>query len=450
MDAHDFGFSPEASGIDNARALQKAVDQGGTIHVTRPGVYRIAATIYVGSHTALIFGNGVILQKTAEAGPFPYVLLNKSASARRYDEHILIEGLTLQVNGQDVARHDIPGLRGQVSFFHVRDLTIRNFRCYDMESHQFCIHICTFEDLVIEDVIIHGKKDGVHLGSGRRFRISHGVFKTFDDAIALNAHDYDTANPELGWIEDGIVENCHDLTAAHTTGFFCRLLAGAWTDWRPGMQVQKSDTVISHGRLYRVCAKPDEKTYTSNTAPTHSHGTVELDGINWVMLQEKVCYNVGVRNVTFRHITLHKPRIGFAYLFDNDRFSRSVYPGTQPPMQTGVRFEHITVTHNEPVPVLHVTTPADAILIEDARLRNNPIVFTNRTPDFDLGPTHLNLSNCTFAAAGEFTVVKTEVTPKQLMLRTAGSMVLEPTFRARIDGDTGPMTIDSDLSGLES
>ena len=36
-DAADFGFSPDASGIDNARALQRAVDVTGTVIVSRPG-----------------------------------------------------------------------------------------------------------------------------------------------------------------------------------------------------------------------------------------------------------------------------------------------------------------------------------------------------------------------------------------------------------------------------
>ena len=40
---------------------------------------------------------------------------------------------------------------------------------------------------------------------------------TFDDAIALNAHDYATSNPELGWIENGVIENCHDLNAEKLT-----------------------------------------------------------------------------------------------------------------------------------------------------------------------------------------------------------------------------------------
>ncbi len=70
MNASDFGFSPAASGVDNSRALQKAVDQGGTIHVSQPGVYKLAGTVYVGSDTALIFGHGVTVQKVDETGFF--------------------------------------------------------------------------------------------------------------------------------------------------------------------------------------------------------------------------------------------------------------------------------------------------------------------------------------------------------------------------------------------
>ncbi|MFZ9682858.1 MAG: hypothetical protein ACO3DQ_06615 [Cephaloticoccus sp.] len=446
MDLPD--FSPDASGIANARALQQAVDRGGTIRITRPGVYRLAATIYLRSHTALIFGPGVVIQKTDEAGPFTYVFLNQGARTKTTDEHIVLEGLHLQVNGQDIPQWVIPGLRGQVAFFHVRDVVIRRFRCYDMGPKQFCIHVCTFEDLVVEDVIIHGNKDGVHLGCGRRFRISHGVFQTFDDAIALNAHDYDTANPELGWIEEGVIEHCHDLSAERTTGFFCRLLAGAWLDWQPGMRVQKSDTVISQGRLYRVCADADGRTYESRTAPTHLEGMAELDGITWVMLQADPVYEVGVRNVVFRDITLHKPRIGFALLFDNDKYSRSVYPGATPPVQSNIRFEGITVAHDATLPFLHVTTPVDVVRVRDARLRESPIVFTNRTPGVDQGRTHLHLTDCTFTAAGEFKLVDIEVEPKAVSLHTSGSIVLDATFRATVTGKTSQLTIDSDLPGL--
>ncbi len=184
----------------------------------------------------------------------------------------------------DKSLDQVYGLRGQIAFFYVKDLRIERFRCHDLMSMQFAIHVCTFEDLRIHDAIIKGKKDGVHLGRGRRFAIKHCVFQTHDDAVALNAHDYATSNPELGWIEDGVLEHCHDLAEPENkkpTGFFCRILAGAWIDWRPGMEVQHSDTVVSHGRLYRVQAQPDSAVIVSTTQPAHTDGSTILDGINW-------------------------------------------------------------------------------------------------------------------------------------------------------------------------
>ena len=195
--AADFGFSPNATGIENVKALQKSVDQGGTIIVSQPGTYKVAGTTYVGSNTTLEFGNGVILQKVDEAGPFTHVLLNKGALTRTYDEHITIEGLHVSVNHVLKAFDEVFGLRGQIAFFYIKDLKIEGGRCYDIENPQFGIHVCTFEDLVIDDVILKGTKDGIHLGRGNRFTISNAVIETVDDAIALNAHDYATST--LNW-----------------------------------------------------------------------------------------------------------------------------------------------------------------------------------------------------------------------------------------------------------
>ena len=82
VNADAFGFSQAASGLENASALQRAVDQGGTIVVSRPGIYKVAATVYVGSDTTLLFGNGVSLMKVPENGEFGHVILNKGALTR--------------------------------------------------------------------------------------------------------------------------------------------------------------------------------------------------------------------------------------------------------------------------------------------------------------------------------------------------------------------------------
>ena len=82
-DASSYGFSPEATGMENAVALQKAVDGGGTVVVSRPGIYKTASTVYLGSNTSLVFGKGVALKKVDEEGAFAQVLINRARSRRR-------------------------------------------------------------------------------------------------------------------------------------------------------------------------------------------------------------------------------------------------------------------------------------------------------------------------------------------------------------------------------
>ena len=447
-DAATFGFLPGASGMANTKALQKAVEQGGTIVVSKPGTYKLAGTVYVGSNTTLQFGNNVFLKKVDEAGAFTHVLLNKGALAKTYNDHISIEGLQIIVNGIDKSFTDVYGLRGQLAFFYVRDLRIERFRCLDLETAQFGIHVCTFENLRIDDVIIKGKKDGVHLGRGKRFHISNGVFQTFDDAIALNAHDYATSNPELGWIEDGVVENCYDLNAENTTGYFCRILAGGWIDWKPGMSVQQSDAVVSNDRVYRVQAKPDGTVYTSNTRPTHETGSQTLDGITWGVVQTDVTYTAGVRNVVFRDIFLSKPRTGFSIHFDNDKYSRSYYPGAAVPVQEQLVFDNIRVLHGEPKDFLSINTPVDVVTISNSSFRNNRISIHGNKAMSNYLKTRINIYGCVFGYAGEMTLLSNSVAGKEVVLKTSANVALSDAFRATVEPGNGKITVGSDLTGL--
>lgn len=448
-DAAAYGFSPEASGVDNTRALQRAVDQTGTIVVSRPGTYRIAGTVFIGSNTSLTFGNNVFLKKVAEPVPFTHVLLNKGALTKTYDRHIAIEGLQIIVNGVDVRNFLVYGLHGQLAFFYVKDLRVEGFRCLDLGPAQYGIHVCTFEDILIDDVIIKGEKDGVHLGRGKRFTIRNGTFQTFDDAVALNAHDYAVGNPELGWIEDGLVENCHDLNAEKTTGFFCRILAGAWIDWTPGMEVQQSDTVVSGGRLYRVQARPDGTVYKSVTRPTHASGSMTLDGITWGVVQDEVTYTAGVRNVTFRDIFLEKPRIGFSIHFDNDKYSRSYYPGAQIPQQRQLVFDNIRVLHDGAFDFLSVGTPVDVVTIVNSSFRDNRLRFHGNKAMPDYLETRINLVGCTFSHPGRMNLVLNAVPGKRIVLKTSASMELSDKFAASVVPGPGAITVESDLTGLK-
>ncbi len=397
-DANGLGFLPDNSGLENRDALQRSVDIGGTIHVGLPGEYRIAGTVYIGSNTTLVFGNGVFLKKVDETGGFAHVFINKGALTRVYDEHIRIENLHIIVNKIDFPDSEVIGLRGHLAFFYIKDLVIEGFRCMDICEAQFAIHICTFEDIIVRDAIIKGNKDGVHLGTGKRFYIGNCIFQTYDDAVALNAQDYDNCNPELGWIEDGVVENCHDLDdeKERKVGFFARCLSGGWRDWFEGMEVQKSDTVASNGRLYRVRAAADGKKYISLSRPSHIKGEKVMDGISWFPVQDYIVHNAGVRNVIFRNIFLRKPRIGFATILENNKFNRSYYEGSQLPVQGNISFDNIKVLHDKDIPFIEISSPVDYLSINNSTFENTKIQFYGIDGVNDYMETCLTVSGCAF------------------------------------------------------
>ena len=53
FDAAEFGFAPEKSGRENLVAFQKALDRGGLVEVTKPGRYKIADRLLIGSDTTV-------------------------------------------------------------------------------------------------------------------------------------------------------------------------------------------------------------------------------------------------------------------------------------------------------------------------------------------------------------------------------------------------------------
>jgi len=449
-DAANFGFSPSATGLENAKALQRAVEESGTVVVSQVGTYHIANTVYLPSNTTLIFGNNVFLKKTAEPRPFSHVLINKGAANRAWDSHISVKGLQLIVNKVDVCDfNEAFGLNGQLSFFYTKDVRIEGFRCLDLGKEQVAIQICNFEDVFIGDLIIKGLQEGIHLGRGKRFTIRNGIFDTFNQAIALNAQDEISSTPELGWIENGVVENCHDLEANKAGRFFCGILAGSWLDWKTGMEVQRSDTIISNNRLYRVDANPDGSTFKSYTAPSHQKGVVKLDGINWRLVQSDVQYSAGVRNIVFKDIFLNKPRVGFAIHFDNNNFNRSYYPKSQAPLQEGIALENVQVLNTKNTnSILSVNTPVDVISVRNSRLHNNSIEFFGDTALEDYGKSFINLAGSTFCYSELMDVVVNKASPKDVYLKTTASITLPHEFQARVRGEPGQVFVDSDLPGL--
>lgn len=409
VNAEDYGFSSKNSASENVIALQAAIDANNVVYVETPGVYDLNATIYLKSNCSITFGPAVYIRKQTDDNGYgaEYVFINKGAYTRTYDENIEINGLNLICNNIDDRGGSIQGIQGQVAFFYVKNLSIKNFTCYDLLRFRFCLQICEFENLLIDKAHIEGDKDGIHLGVGKNFVVSNSVFRTFDDPIALNAHDYDVSNPTVGWIENGLVENCYDLQGNGTTGFFCRILAGSWLDWFQGMELQKSDIVVSNGRLYRVASDILGQKYISRTAPTHTSGYQVIDGINWYMMQNNVVYNAGCRNIHFKNIYLQKERdIAFSLHFDKDDFSRSYYPNSQAPRQTNITFEKIHL-QNKLTDFVSCMTPVDTIKVIDVDWTDGNIRFYNvGTQGIDYGTTNIEFTGCTFSKPSGFYITR--------------------------------------------
>ena len=379
--AYDFGFLPENSPKKNSDALQKAVDMGGEIYVNVPGAYKISEQIEIGDNTCIIFDEGVTLYREAsESGVNKCAFINKGALKGEYNRNIKIIGLHIECNGIESddfgVNSRIAGLRAQVAMIYVENLSIEKFECHGLLEKDYAIQICAFKDILLSDLYITGNKDGVHLGWGNGFVIRNSRFRTFDDPIALNAFDYATSNTHIGWIENGIIEDCIDLDDNSTTGYFCRILGGAWCRWYKGMQVQHSDTVAVNGKTYRVLMNPkDGALYTSFTPPCHKKGIDVFDGINWVAVRNTEESDCGCRNIVIRNCRLQKKReIGIAISLNYDTYARSYYPGAECIPQGRITLENITVENDVDI-LLYSNYPTENITLKNIDFKNSKLCF---------------------------------------------------------------------------
>lgn len=415
------GFSEVNSGVENRAIMEAALLRGGDVRLDAPGVYPLADTVYVGSDTTLSFGAGVYIRREHDGTTHGSLFVNRGALSSEWNKNISILGLKVINDGvfsDPYSPKVVAGLRAIVAFSYVRDVVIRDFLTEDLPKESYAIQVCSFDGLLIENVRVEGKKDGIHLGRGKNFAIRHGVFRTYDDPIALNGHDYSSANPQLGWIENGVIEDCHDLADEDSVGYFCRILGGSWLDWERGMRVQQSDTVASCGRLYRVVMPPDGREYVSLTRPTHERGTAELDGIKWALVQSDAVYSAGCRNISFRNIFLNKKRaVAFSIHFDKDRYSRSVYPHSTAPVQENLVFENV-FCNNEVAALIESRTPVVGVKIVNCFLNETKIRLGDiETEGVSYPPADVIVAGCT--VRGDFTV---ECSPsRRAVLRLAGN-----------------------------
>ncbi len=388
IDANKYGFLPDNSAKENSAALQRAVDCGGEICVNISGVYKLSEQIEIGDNTTLTFKKGVtVCRVPSTTGVNGNAFINKGAVKGIYNHNITINGLHIECNGVESndfgVNSRIAGLRAQVAMIYIKNLKITDFECHGLLEKDYAIQISAFKNIHLENLYITGNKDGVHLGWGSGFVIKNSAFRTYDDPIALNAFDYATSNTHVGWIEDGVIENCCDLDDDSTVGYFCRILGGAWCRWYKGMQVQHSDTVAVNGRTYRVVMNPkDGRLYTSDTPPNHERGIKEYDGINWTVVRDVELLDCGCRNITIRDCKLQKKRdVGIAISLNYDTYARSYYPGCEIIPQSNIRLENITLENDVGI-LLHSNYPTQNVTLKNIDFGKSKLCFeTTRATD---------------------------------------------------------------------
>lgn len=244
---------------------------------------------------------------------------------------------------------------------------------------------------------MEGNKDGIHFGPGSGFILRNGVFRTGDDPIALNADDYSVSNPTLGWIENGLIENCRDLYEDKNDGYFTRILSGAWTDWYSGMKVRHSDSVIYNGCLFRVVMSPTWDELVSVNPPDTGNTFSTVDGIRWVKTGYEAPYSAGVRDVTFRNISLEKAReCGISFSVEQNEYRRGFYSGSDFPVNGCFVFENVRVSAEVRYPVA-VRTPVERIEITGSDFGSGKLLITDKNQaGISSPPLRLKLENNSF------------------------------------------------------
>lgn len=174
-----------------------------------------------------------------------------------------------------------------------------------------------------------------------------------------------------------------------------------------------------------------------------------LDGINWGMVQTDVTYTAWVRNVVLRDISLENPRVGCSIHFENNKFSRSYYPGAKIPRQEQLVFDNIRVLHDQKTDFLSIGTPVDVVTIRNSSFQNDRINFHGNKVMPDYLKTKINLFGCVFNHHATMELVVNSVPNKVVALKTSANIELADNFSAKVIPGGGTVTVESDLTGLK-
>lgn len=112
-------------------------------------------------------------------------------------------------------------------------------------------------------------------------------------------------------------------------------------------------------------------------------------------------HSCACRNIHFRDIHLQKHRpVGFAFHFDKDAQSRSVYPHSQMAAHENICIEHVYMEAEVPN-LLFLKTPVKGLRVVRSELDNTMILVKDvRTPGIAYDETEIVLEGCTFRGEG--------------------------------------------------
>ncbi len=401
--AADFGFSPEAPARANVAALQAALDGGGLVVVDRPGVYDLDSTVFLDSDTRLVCAPGVVFRKVA---PYCNVLLNRGALTKTYNESITIEGLRLSVNGQEAMPTLVHGLRAQLGFFYVRNLTLRDFACLDGGPHQFMIYVVTWSHLLIENVTLAGDKDGIKLNNGHDAVIRDLDLTTYDDGLSLCGTDYACVLPETGDVTNVRYINVTDHQYKNIFGRTCLIYTGSWAEYRKGNEYGAGDFCLSAGRLYQSVNSAGFLAAAA-AAPVHDTGVVTGDdGLSWRFVQPCDFLETRVYNVSFENCIFEKSgnivanwTVPESYYRNLCGIHRPSYPGTERNTRCGgITLSHCRLVGKGPQILVNVMGSMTDVLISACHIGNPTSTLINVDDSSPNQELLASLNGCVFSA----------------------------------------------------
>ncbi|MCC6424035.1 MAG: hypothetical protein IT447_11200 [Phycisphaerales bacterium] len=401
----EFGFSPSADAAVNVAALQRALDGGGRVIIDVPGVYDLNATIMLDSDTQLLCAPGVVFRKVAS---YCNVLINRGALTKQYNRNITIDGLEISVNNFEAFPTLVYGLRAQLGFFYVKNLTLRNFTCLDGKENQYLIYIVTWSNLRIENVKLAGDKDGIKLNNGHNALIENLDLTTYDDGTSLCGTDYASTLLEAGDVYNVTYRNVIDRQYKNIFGRTCLIYTGSWADYADGNEYGAGDFCLHRGRLYQSTNEANFVALATRP-PVHESGIVTgEDKIAWRFVQLCDFYQTNVYNITFENCTFEKSGniiasfIVPAWYYKNIcGIHRNFYPGTEPNSTSwNISINNCRLAGVNPQVLVNLMGNMRDVSINGCAITNPRSTLINIDHDSANRELIASIHNCAFPAGG--------------------------------------------------